>query len=89
MSGLGNIEMRQVVWEKQYWKGADSESDQKLDFDDVEKLCKRLHINSPADDLLRLFKVGVLALIAATSTLNFVVNTAASGFARPELPRFY
>jgi phosphatidylinositol phospholipase C delta len=57
MSGLGNIEMRQAVWEKQYWKGADEESDQKLDFHEVQRLCKRLNISSSPDNLLRLFKV--------------------------------
>ncbi|KAF5375654.1 hypothetical protein D9615_009376 [Tricholomella constricta] len=51
MSGLGNFEMRQAIWEKHYWKG-----EEKLGFDDVEKLCRRLYINSSSDDLLRLFK---------------------------------
>ncbi|KAF6757913.1 phosphoinositide-specific phospholipase C [Ephemerocybe angulata] len=56
MTGLGNLEMRQALWEKQYWKGADEERDQKLSFDEVEKLCKRLNINSSQDDLRRLFQ---------------------------------
>lgn len=62
MSGLGNIEMRQTIWEKQYWKGKDEEQDQKLAFDDVEKLCKRLNINSSSGDLLRIFKVSCQSL---------------------------
>lgn len=57
MSGLGNFEMRQAIWEKQYWKGADQRPDQKLDFDEVEKMCRRLNINSSTESLLRLFKV--------------------------------
>jgi len=57
MRGLGNGEMRQALWEKQYWKGADEERDQKLSFEEVEKLCRGLNINSHKDDLLRLFKV--------------------------------
>lgn len=57
MSGLGNIEMRQAIWEKLYWRGADEQSDDKLSFDEVEKMCKRLNINSNTEDLLRLFKV--------------------------------
>jgi phosphatidylinositol phospholipase C delta len=61
-SGLGNFEMRQKLWEKQYWKGADQGSDQKLDFDEVEKLCKRLNINPSAEALLRLFKVLFLSV---------------------------
>ncbi|KAG6916583.1 hypothetical protein DXG01_006232 [Tephrocybe rancida] len=56
MSGLGNIEMRQAIWEKHYWKGADEEQDQKLMFDEVEKLCRRLNINSSPSELQRLFK---------------------------------
>ncbi|KAG6831909.1 hypothetical protein H0H87_003407 [Tephrocybe sp. NHM501043] len=56
MSGLGNIEMRQAIWEKHYWKGADEEQDQKLGFDEVEKLCRRLNINSSPSELQRLFK---------------------------------
>lgn len=49
--------MRQTLWEKQYWKGADEEADQKLTFEEVEKLCKRLNISSSKDDLARLFRV--------------------------------
>ncbi|KAG6890441.1 hypothetical protein C0992_001634 [Termitomyces sp. T32_za158] len=56
MSGLGNFEMRQAMWEKHYWKGADEEQDQKLVFDEVEKLCRRLNINSSSSELQRLFK---------------------------------
>lgn len=57
MGGLGNLEMRQTVWERQYWKGADVAQDQKLDFPEVERLCKRLNVNSPTGELERLFKV--------------------------------
>ncbi|KAK0443966.1 PLC-like phosphodiesterase [Desarmillaria tabescens] len=56
MSGLGYVEMRQAMWDKHYWKGADEERDQKLVFEEVEKLCKRLQINTGQDDLYRLFK---------------------------------
>ncbi|PFH48424.1 hypothetical protein AMATHDRAFT_65546 [Amanita thiersii Skay4041] len=56
MSGLGNLEMRQAMWEKQYWKGSDLEDNQRLRFDEVEKLCKRMNIHSSTDSLLRLFK---------------------------------
>lgn len=60
MSGLGNIEMREEVWARQYWSGADEEKDERLDFDDVERMCRRLNINSPKEELMRLFKVRVL-----------------------------
>lgn len=60
MQGLGSGEIRQALWEKQYWKGADEERDQKLTLDEVEKLCRGLNINSNHEDLLRLFKVRIL-----------------------------
>ncbi|KAJ7594064.1 PLC-like phosphodiesterase [Mycena floridula] len=55
MAGLGNLEMRQTLWEKHYWKSSDEERDQKLEFSEVEKLCKRLNINTNSENLLRLF----------------------------------
>ncbi|CAA7263434.1 unnamed protein product [Cyclocybe aegerita] len=56
MKGLGNGEMREKLWEKQYWKGADEEEDQKLSLEEVEKLCRRLNVMSSKEDLGRLFK---------------------------------
>ncbi|TFK31912.1 1-phosphatidylinositol-4,5-bisphosphate phosphodiesterase 1 [Crucibulum laeve] len=56
MNGLGNVEIRRNVWERQYWKGADEEGDQVLDFDDVERLCTRLNVNLTTDQLRKLFK---------------------------------
>lgn len=67
MTGLGNLEVRQALWEKQYWKGADEEQDQKLTFEEVEKLCKRLNINSSQDDLYRLFTVRTLVILCPSS----------------------
>ncbi|KZT64238.1 PLC-like phosphodiesterase [Daedalea quercina L-15889] len=55
MSGLGYTEVRQAVWEKQFWKG-DSGTDQRLEFEEVERMCRRLNINPSTDDLLRRFK---------------------------------
>jgi phosphatidylinositol phospholipase C delta len=57
MCGLGNLEMREALWEKHYWKGADEERVQKLTFDEVERLCRGLNINSSREDLERLFTV--------------------------------
>ena len=62
MTGLGNVDLREAVWEKQYWKGADEEADQRLYFEDVETLCKRLNINPSREDLLRRFQVRFLFL---------------------------
>lgn len=56
MIGLGNEEMRHAVWVRQCWKSTEHQNDQKLSFDEVERLCKRLNINSSQDDLKRLFK---------------------------------
>ncbi|KAH0840350.1 PLC-like phosphodiesterase [Lanmaoa asiatica] len=56
MTGPGNEEIRQAVWIKQCWKSTDEQHDQRLSFDQVEKLCRRLNINSSQEDLMRLFK---------------------------------
>ena len=51
------------MWEKQYWKGADDGKDEKLDFEETERLCKRLIVNSSTDALLRLFKLFVYMVL--------------------------
>ncbi|KAG1721258.1 PLC-like phosphodiesterase [Suillus paluster] len=56
MTGLGHEEIRHAMWEKQYWTAADESGDQKLHFDEVEKLCRRLNINTSTEELKRLFK---------------------------------
>ncbi|KAF9226969.1 PLC-like phosphodiesterase [Gyrodon lividus] len=56
MTGLGNDEIRQAVWIKQCWKSSNDQNDQKLSFDQAEKLCRRLNINSSQEDLMRLFR---------------------------------
>ncbi|KAG5635168.1 hypothetical protein H0H81_012168 [Sphagnurus paluster] len=88
MSGLGNIEMRQAIWEKHLWKGADEEQDQKLSFDEVEKLCRRLNINSNSAELFRLFQR------ADTRQRNFLDFEDFRVFvkmlkSRPEIERLY
>ena len=57
MSGLGHVEKRQAVWERRYWRTADSERDDKLTFEEVEKMCIRLNISFSHEDLLRRFKM--------------------------------
>ncbi|KAI9509539.1 PLC-like phosphodiesterase [Russula earlei] len=56
MRGLGNLDLREALWAKQYWKAADEQAGQKLSFEDVERLCKRLRVNSSRDVLSRRFK---------------------------------
>lgn len=60
MSGLGSIEERQMLWERRYWKGCDLGGDDKLKFDETVKMCKRLNIHFPEDEILKRFKVMVL-----------------------------
>ncbi|KAH7887240.1 PLC-like phosphodiesterase [Phlebopus sp. FC_14] len=56
MTGLGNEEIRHAVWVKSCWKSSDEQEDHKLSLEEVEKLCRRLNINSSSEDLMRLFK---------------------------------
>lgn len=53
--GFCSLEMRQAIWEKQYWKFSDEEKDQKLSFHDVEKMCRRLNLDPPRGELKRRF----------------------------------
>ena len=64
MSGLGSADMRQAVWEKQFWKGADSSGDKTLDFDEIRRLCVRLNVNASEQELQTWFKVRAYALRA-------------------------
>jgi phosphatidylinositol phospholipase C delta len=64
MSGLGNIEMRQTIWEKHYWRTGDEERGQELAFDEVERLCKRLNVSSSTEELERLFKVFIILVFS-------------------------
>jgi hypothetical protein len=57
MSGLGHLEMREKLWENQYWKGADQIAEKKLDFKEVESICRRLSNHSSVEALHILFKV--------------------------------
>ncbi|KAG1718404.1 PLC-like phosphodiesterase [Suillus occidentalis] len=56
MTGPGNEEIRHAIWEKQYWTASDESSDQKLHFEEVEKLCRRLNVNTSTEELKRLFQ---------------------------------
>lgn len=56
MEGLDHEALRQKLWERQHWRGADSQGDQKLDIAEVENLCRRLNIFSSREDLEHRFK---------------------------------
>ena len=64
MGGVGNTQMRDALWEKQFWKGADSTGDKTLDFDEIRRLCVRLNVNASEQELQTWFKVRVHALRA-------------------------
>lgn len=67
MSGLGNFEMRQALWEKQYWKGSELEENERLRFGEVEKLCRKMNIHSSVESLFSLFTVRLWSRPLASS----------------------
>ncbi|KAF5355294.1 hypothetical protein D9758_006103 [Tetrapyrgos nigripes] len=56
MNGPVSGEVRDMIWEKQYWKRADLNGDQKLQFEDVESLCTRLNLRFTKEELKKLFE---------------------------------
>ncbi|KAE9399900.1 PLC-like phosphodiesterase [Gymnopus androsaceus JB14] len=56
MAGAYDGIIRDTVWEKQYWKSADCDGDEKLKFDDVQGLCRRLSLHFSEQELRKLFK---------------------------------
>ena len=57
MGGLDQMRVRQSVWLRQQWKTADSNDNERLQFDEVVRLCKRLGIAAQRQDLEKNFKV--------------------------------
>jgi phosphatidylinositol phospholipase C delta len=55
MTGLGNMERRQTLWERHYWKGADFSGDHVLNFEEVKRMCRRLNISTDDAVLKRRF----------------------------------
>lgn len=86
--GSGSLEMRQAMWEKQYWKSSDEEKDQKLDFNDVEKMCHRLNLDPPRHELKRRFDA---ADEEQKGTLDFAAfrRFVKALKARPELEQIF
>ncbi|KIL66536.1 hypothetical protein M378DRAFT_160517 [Amanita muscaria Koide BX008] len=56
MQGLGNLEVREKLWEKIYWKDADSSGDKRLDSAEMRNLCCRLGILLSEPEFQSLFK---------------------------------
>ncbi|KAJ3828363.1 1-phosphatidylinositol-4,5-bisphosphate phosphodiesterase 1 [Lentinula raphanica] len=55
MTGDFDNVLRDVVWEKQYWKTADHDGDEKLEFENVQELCRRLSLHFSESELRGLF----------------------------------
>ncbi|KAJ7074909.1 1-phosphatidylinositol-4,5-bisphosphate phosphodiesterase 1 [Mycena belliarum] len=68
MHNLDNVEIRQTVWERQYWKSADKGGDQSLNLDEIQAMCVRLSVNYPPGELKDLFNA---ADARKTGSLNF------------------
>lgn len=86
--GSGSLEMRQAIWEKQYWKASDEEKDQNLNFRDVEKMCRRLNLDPPRGELKKRFDA---ADEERKGTLDFAAfrRFVKALKARPELERIF
>ncbi|KAG6868197.1 hypothetical protein C0993_006338 [Termitomyces sp. T159_Od127] len=56
MIGLGNVDVRESIWTRQYWKGADGNGDRKLSLEEVERLCWRLNARFTRPELEKMFK---------------------------------
>jgi phosphatidylinositol phospholipase C delta len=63
ISGSVNFSIRQSVWERQYFKGADKSGDQVLDLDEIKQLSRRLSANLTESELEKMFKVSFLYAI--------------------------
>ncbi|KAF9652259.1 PLC-like phosphodiesterase [Thelephora ganbajun] len=87
-NGSGGLEMRQAIWEKQYWKSSDEEKDRNLNFNDVEKMCHRLNLDPPRDELKKRFKA---ADEERKGTLDFAAfrRFVKALKARPELEQIF
>ncbi|KAF8331170.1 PLC-like phosphodiesterase [Amanita rubescens] len=56
MQGLGNPEVREQLWERMYWKSGDNSGDQKMDVEEVKKLCQELGVHMSKEEIQALFK---------------------------------
>ncbi|KAJ7462363.1 PLC-like phosphodiesterase [Mycena galericulata] len=52
INSLDNTEMRETIWERQFWKGADKGG---LSLPEVQSMCARLAVNLPKGELEQLF----------------------------------
>jgi phosphatidylinositol phospholipase C delta len=60
LMGLSDGAVREEVWARQHWADADSEDrDERLAFDEVEKMCRKMNVNASKDKLKSLFTVRI------------------------------
>ncbi|KAG6835937.1 hypothetical protein H0H93_013154 [Arthromyces matolae] len=88
MIGLGNVNIREEVWSRQYWKGADANGDRQLSLDEIEKLSWRLNARFPRPVLQKMFDD------ADTEKKGYLDYTAFQTFVRtlkrrPEIEQIY
>ncbi|KAJ7623411.1 1-phosphatidylinositol-4,5-bisphosphate phosphodiesterase 1 [Roridomyces roridus] len=50
-----NADLRETVWARRYWKGANKGGDQTLTLDEVQSMCKRLAVNLSPAELEKMF----------------------------------
>ena len=74
------------VCRRQYWKGTDEEADEKLSFEEVEKLCRRLGVMKDREGLERLFNVRSSCSLNLPHSLNSSAFSTACGQAVERLP---
>lgn len=88
MSGLGYGETRERIWEKRYWRVSDEKRDERLSFEEVEKMCRRLNLTLPRSELLSRFMdadKGAYGYLDFDGFKQFVKLLKA----RPEVDRLY
>ncbi|KAG9121312.1 Phospholipase C [Ceratobasidium sp. 392] len=44
------------MWERHYWRGADMSQDDRLEYEEMERLCRRLNVSLRKNDLFERFK---------------------------------
>jgi hypothetical protein len=86
---VGGWEVREAIWERRCWGGGSGAGvvpeGGRLSFAEVEKMCKRLNINSSPEELERLFNV---SNFSSPVSQYLLTPPIASRLAETELPGF-
>ncbi|KAF8607096.1 hypothetical protein BDV93DRAFT_520006 [Ceratobasidium sp. AG-I] len=76
------------IWERHYWRGADMSRDEKLELEEMERLCRRLNVSLGKEEILKRFKSsdkGGKGYLDFTDFQQFVKTLQA----RPEIKRLW